>query len=961
MPLRIDTTHLNEVVDSFRSWSRWPGRDEAKLRMLVEGNGVRTTLLYADTGAVPEVEEHPHSVERMWIDISGYVLEIFVDIEDGLLNIESIDETSALITHNQQPFIHLVQQNEQPALASIVIGLECIPRLSQAEIVTQMAFVDVNDCSGIEAFQNLERLSFRAAVWLTDLTPLATLKHLYHLNLQRSRRLEDLSPLAECTSLRWLNIQNCERIVSLEALRPLRQLEVLNAYRLPLIEDLSPFSNLQKLRELYFSRCRVLSDLSPLSQAEALEIIVLATCEQITDISPLIRMPHLRVLDLDGCVKIKDLSPLQSAHKLEKLDISRCISLTDISPLKGLQGLRELNMMTCDGVVDLSPIANIPNLESLDISGDRNSGSTRQTLEGLQGSVIQKIRLTRCTELTDISALAEVPDLNRIDAVRCEKLEDIQSIEGLPITHIDVEGSSKLTSLSVMSRLPTLEFLCINDCIRITSLHGLEGATELQKLEMSNCPLIDSLKPLENLPLLESIELKDCPELALPVKWATLWSLNQLTHLRGAFPSVFVTHLLASLAIQRRDASYIERHMTDWIGIVRESPEYPNILSSVGQCASIIEGCTFLEELLTLSLNTDAKEVSGLYSSMMTLHHLPEIEDMMTRALRLDALPPTDSIQAFMSVLPMFSNVDWVDELFPSFRDRLISRMITIIKEGSDSPSWQQASAQALRQYVDGQENACIPNGFQSTEYIEEAILSVLSSDHALAPHVFDSLATYHGRQENLERAQHLHTALLEHVFDLPESNARISAVINGLARSNHVEWAIECLDALLERAAHIDPDISGIEQVTALAYARMNHWTLAGHLALNIARPVIRNQTLQRLSTDILESVEPHAVRHAIDWLSAINDPVERFDALKELGQRPETISDAIAYTQCLSLLTERPALQRQLIEEAISVNPSLASIEVTPIHQPITQREQALVNAAFERGRAFERGESS
>ena len=156
MPLRVDATQFNDAVDAFRAWSRWPGRDEARLRILVEGNGVRTTLLYADTGSVPEVQEHPYPVERMWIDISGYVLEVFVDIDDGLLNIEAIDDTSTLITCNQEPLIHLVQQNQQPALASIVIGLEQIPPLSQPDIVTQMAFVDVNDCSGIEVFQNLE-------------------------------------------------------------------------------------------------------------------------------------------------------------------------------------------------------------------------------------------------------------------------------------------------------------------------------------------------------------------------------------------------------------------------------------------------------------------------------------------------------------------------------------------------------------------------------------------------------------------------------------------------------------------------------------------------------------------------------------------------------------------------------------------------------------------------------------
>ena len=110
-------------------------------------------------------------------------------------------------------------------------------------------------------------------------------------------------------------------------------------------------------------------------------------------------------------------------------------------------------------------------------------------------------------------------------------------------------------------------------------------------------------------------------------------------------------------------------------------------------------------------------------------------------------------------------------------------------------------AAEALRQYVDGQTNDCIPNGFQSTESIEDIILSALKSNHPLTPYIFDSLATHHGYQESLERAQHLHTALRENVFKLPLSHRRVSALINGLARSNHAEWAITCLDSLLERA----------------------------------------------------------------------------------------------------------------------------------------------------------------
>ena len=105
MPLRVDAIQFNDAVDAFELGPDGLDATKARLRILVEGNGVRTTLLYADTGSVPEVQEH-YPVERMWIDISGYVLEVFVNIEDGLLNIEAIDDTSALITCNQEPLIH---------------------------------------------------------------------------------------------------------------------------------------------------------------------------------------------------------------------------------------------------------------------------------------------------------------------------------------------------------------------------------------------------------------------------------------------------------------------------------------------------------------------------------------------------------------------------------------------------------------------------------------------------------------------------------------------------------------------------------------------------------------------------------------------------------------------------------------------------------------------------------------
>ena len=52
----------------------------------------------------------------------------------------------------------------------------------------------------------------------------------------------------------------------------------------------------------------------------------------------------------------------------------------------------------------------------------------------------------------------------------------------------------------------------------------------------------------------------------------------------------------------------------------------------------------------------------------MILHHLPKVVKMMMRTLAVDTLPPRDSIQAIMEVLPSFANVSWVKQSISSFR-----------------------------------------------------------------------------------------------------------------------------------------------------------------------------------------------------------------------------------------------------------------------------------------------------
>ena len=160
-------------------------------------------------------------------------------------------------------------------------------------------------------------------------------------------------------------------------------------------------------------------------------------------------------------------------------------------------------------------------------------------------------------------------------------------------------------------------------------------------------------------------------------------------------------------------------------------------------------------------------------------------------------------------------------------------------------------------------------------------------------------------------------------------------------------------MDILLERAAHISPDVSGIQKSIALAYATMNQWDDAGNMALNIGRPSIRNDLLIHLSNEVLKSDALNPARLSINWLNVVSDPVERYDALFELSSKEITLRDPIAYTQLITLLTERPQLQKTVIERAVRNNPNLASLEPLDLTKAVTDREQELVRQAFEEGR--------
>jgi len=963
MTIRLRADGVGSAAAAFQAWARWPGRDEERLRLYVEGDE-RTLLLSADTGVAPAASVHQGPSSHVLVDVSGYVIRTPCPIGSGVVDIVALGERSAVITVDQEPRVLLVQDEELEAIAPAVIGLGGVPQLRRSSTVRWLAVVDVDSIVGIHAYSALSHLELRAAVWLTDLEPLADLPGLESLSLKRARRLENLGPIASCSLVR-LDLQGCERVSDLSALAEMSRLEYLNVWRLPLLEDLAALGGLPALRELQFSRSRKLHDLSPLATLSALEILCLAHCEAVEDLSPLATLPRLVELDLSGCERLKDLSPIASHQRLKRLELGGCRGLRDIGPLARASELEHLDLTSCDGVTDLKPIAGLTGLTRLLLGGDRSSGSTRRSLSGLEGSSVQHLTLTRCGLLEDLRPLAEASQLEHLELVRCQALEDLSPLSRLGLHTLDLEGCVALGDVAQLGGLRRLQRLCLNGCEGVTSLEGLESLALLEALELKGCSKLVSVEPLDGLSALRLLDLTDCGELADPDRWGPLWTLPGLDELRGSFPSTFRAHVLAAAAVARSDADSVRASLGAWMDVASGDPTAPGLLSAVGSACALVGAHLELGALLELARTSSCHDVDGLLAAAAGCAEAAPVREGLLAMARSGTVVPPAALSALPEALALVADQAWAEPLVLGLRDAVVSSLAAVVDRRTEDPGWANETAMVLRHQLDDRRTPRLPAGYGVTPEVQASALGVIGRAWArdeelpVSEALFDSIASRHGKADELDVVRHAHRELLRLALGAQGRMVRLSALIHGVSVSVHRDWAVAALDALLERTSVVDADVSELEAAAAQAQVRLGRWRAAGELALGIVRPHIRDSALDTLADGVIDSGTEDAARLGLSWASALSDPVRRTTRIEAIGRHPNTASDPVAYAQAVALLAAFPRAQQRVVRASLDANPALVGAPVLADTGPITDREHALVREALARAGVTSHGQ--
>ncbi len=295
---------------------------------------------------------------------------------------------------------HLVLRNAVgvhalPGLRLTTLRIQGSSRLSQQ--AAQATGASTLELSGI-AVDPAALPADLSALTLTDCTGLGALvppTKLRHLALINCPDLDGLTPPG---TLESLVIRGCSGLTALElpAMPGLTLLEV------PGIA-LSGSPGSPHLRQL---RCGALQDsgalASPVLEQAELDHLCAAGLGELSGCTT------LTTLHIEEAPALSDLSDLSGCTGLTSLRI-RGGTYTTVAPLAGLSRLTTLSLQDASGLQRLDGLGGLPALLDLDLSG-----SALDSLDGLEGSRLTHLTLSRCISLDQIFALQDITTLQEL-------------------------------------------------------------------------------------------------------------------------------------------------------------------------------------------------------------------------------------------------------------------------------------------------------------------------------------------------------------------------------------------------------------------------------------------------------------------------------------------------------------------------------------------------------------------
>ncbi|KAF8024667.1 hypothetical protein BT93_F1751 [Corymbia citriodora subsp. variegata] len=260
----------------------------------------------------------------------------------------------------------------------------------------------------------------------------------------------------------------------------LENLEISNA---PISDLPESIRNLPSLQHLKLWNCEILS----LPELPSSLKCLIVSC-QTPRLPQLSYLMHLEVLFFGGGGLLQCLPELPSS--LLKLRVIFCKLI--VVNIDGLKHLEELSIEFCNSIERLD-IAQLNRLKLLHVEGCGNLVEIRvhDNLESLE-----TIAIRECKAIQRL-ILQELQSLKKLGAKCCDNLVEIRGLDRAQILEaLQITRCGSIIKLPDLSRCEKLQTLVVQDCNKLKQLQGLEKL-DLTYLDIFGC---DSLETLPELP-----------------------------------------------------------------------------------------------------------------------------------------------------------------------------------------------------------------------------------------------------------------------------------------------------------------------------------------------------------------------------------------------------------------------------------------------------------------------------
>ena len=214
-----------------------------------------------------------------------------------------------------------------------------------------------------------------------------------------------------------------------------------------------------------------------------------------TDLSFLESMPYLRGIGIYHW-DVKDLSPLLALSELQFLSVS-CLftKAPDFSAFEKLQYLfltwrpKAESVFDCKGLLDL----NVDRFPCEDLQAVKHMSRLERLVVGSR-------------KLTTLSGIEHLESLNKLELVYCSQLRSLDGIERCgQLRSVQLHSCKKVYDVSKLGTLKRLKTLSMENCGKIRSLRPLADCKLLEALYFVGDTNIEDgdMTPLPNLPTLK--------------------------------------------------------------------------------------------------------------------------------------------------------------------------------------------------------------------------------------------------------------------------------------------------------------------------------------------------------------------------------------------------------------------------------------------------------------------------